>query len=106
MVIKEIKLSTTKANKVKAFLKVKFIIFFVISFILTIFFWYFISCFCAVYTNTQILLLKDSFISFCLSMVYPFGINLIPGIFRITSLRDKNQDKKCLYNISQLLSLI
>ena len=105
-IIKKIKLSTTKANEVKVFLKVKFIIFFFISFILTIFFWYFISCFCAVYTNTQIILIKNSLISFCLSMVYPFGISLIPGIFRIYSLRDKKQDKECLYKISQLLSLI
>ena len=105
-VIKDIKLSTRKSNEVKTILKIKFIIFFVISFILAIFLWYFVSCFCAVYTNTQIILIKDTLISFCLSMIYPFGIYLIPGIFRIHALRAKNQDKKCLYKISQLLTLI
>ena len=105
-IIKVFKILTEKVNEVKLFLKVKFIIFFIISFILTIFYWYFISCFCAVYTNTQIILIKDSIISFCLSMVYPFAINLIPAIFRIAALRAKNQDKKCLYGFSRWLSLL
>ena len=42
----------------------KFISFFIISFILLLLFWYYISCFCAVYINTQLHLLKDSIISF------------------------------------------
>ena len=95
-----------KAKEVENYLRIKFIIFFVVSFILIAFCWYFISCFCAVYTNTQIILIKDSFLSFCLSMVYPFGINLIPGFFRISALRANKQDKLCLYKFSQLLSLI
>ena len=95
-----------KANEIKDYLTIKFIFFFIVSFLLIIFYWYFISCFCAVYTNTQIILIKDSLISFGFSMFYPFGINLLPGIFRIPSLRAKNKDKKCWYTISQLLSLI
>ena len=103
---KFMKSSTKKAKEVENYLRIKFIIFFVVSFILIAFCWYFISCFCAVYTNTQIILIKDSFLSFCLSMVYPFGINLIPGFFRISALRANKQDKLCLYKFSQLLSLI
>ena len=71
-----------------------------------LFFWYFISCFCAVYNNTQIILFKDTLISFALSMLYPFGLNLLPGIFRIPALRSKKKDKKCLYSFSGLLALI
>ena len=107
--IKEAKLmevSNKRAEEVKSLLKIKIICFFIISFILIIFFWYFISCFCAVYTNTQIILIKDSLISFGFSMIYPFGINLIPGIFRMPALRAKKKDKKCIYKFSQLLSLI
>ena len=70
-----------------------------------LFFWYFISCFCAVYTNTQIILIEDTLISFCTSMLYPFAINLLPGFFRIAALRAKNRDKKCIYNISLLIAL-
>ena len=83
----------------------KFIIFFIVSIILLLFFWYFISCFCAVYVNTQIILLEDTLFSFGLSMVYPFGINLLPGLFRLPALRAKNKDKKCIYKISELISI-
>ena len=95
-----------KANQIEKCIKIKFIIFFIISILLMFFFWYYISCFCAVYTNTQIILFKDTIISFTLSMLYPFGLNLLPGIFRIPSLRAKNKDKKCLYSISQIVALL
>ena len=71
-----------------------------------LFFWYFISCFCAVYSNTQVILFKDTLISFAISMLYPIGINLLPGIFRIPSLRAKKKDKKCMYSFSKIIALI
>ena len=97
---------TEKANQIEKCLKIKFFFFFIISILLMIFFWYYISCFCAVYTNTQTILFKDTLISFSLSMLYPFGINLLPGIFRIPSLRAEKKDKKCLYSFSQIIALI
>ena len=48
-------------------------------------------------------LIKDSIISFGLSFVNPFFINLIPGIFRICALRAKNKNKVCLYNLSKII---
>ena len=95
-----------KSNNIRTCLKIKLVSFFILSFILMIFFWYFISCFCAVYKNTQIILISDTLFSFGLSMVYPFGINLIPGIFRIQALRSGSKDKDCLYKTSVLISLI
>ena len=70
-----------------------------------LFFWYFIACFCEVYVNTQIILIKDTLISFGLSMVYPIGLNLIPGFFRIPALRTAKKDKKRIYKISQIIAL-
>ena len=104
--VRQMNKSYKRAKEVKKFVKIKFIFYIIVSLILTIFYWYYISCFCAVYTNTQIILIKDSLISFGLSLLYPFGIYLLPGIFRILSLRAKNKDKKCWYKLSQLLSLI
>ena len=104
--IKQVKLSYKKAKNVKVYLLIKFLLFFIISFILTIFFWYFISCFCAVYINTQMILINDTLISFGISMLYPFGINLLPGIFRISALRAKSKNKRCLYKFSQLIALL
>ena len=88
------------------YLIIKFSIFFCLSYILLFFFWYFISCFCGVYVNTQIILIKDTLISFSISMLYPFGLCLLPGIFRIPALRAEKKDKKSLYTISTYLALL
>ena len=69
-----------------------------------IFFWYFISCFCAVYKNTQKILIDDTLISFGISMLYPFGLNLLPGLLRIPAIKDPKRDKKMLYKISVLIA--
>ena len=93
-----------KARQIERCLKIKLILFFIISFILMAFFWYFISCFCAVYTNTQIILIKDTGISFGTSMIYPFALSFLPGIFRIPALRAKNKNLKYLYKFSSLVN--
>ena len=90
-------------KELKCFL-IKFIIFFILSFLFSLFFWYYLSCFCAVYKKTQIHLIKDTLISFGLSMIYPLGLNLLPGIFRIPSLRYPNNE--ILYIISKVLQVI
>ena len=92
--------------KIRKNIKIRIVLFHTIGLLFIIFFWYYISCFCAVYKNTQIILIKDTLISFMISMVYPFGINLFPGMFRIPSLRRKEKDKKYLYNIGKILSLL
>jgi len=102
----DMKIAMKKSKEIEKCITIKFIIFFILSDLLLIFFWYFISCFCAVYTNTQIILIKDTLVSFALSMLYPFGLNLLPGLFRIPALRAKNKDKKCIYKISLLVALI
>ena len=83
-------------------IKIKFILFFIMSFFLLLLFMYYISCFCGVYINTQIHLIKDTIISFAISLIYPFGIYLIPGIFRLSSLRAKDKNQECLYKFSYL----
>jgi len=95
-----------KAKSVKICLIIKSIIFIFLGLILISLFSYYLSCFCAVYTNTQKILLKDTIISFCLSMFYSFGICLLPACFRIPALRAKNHDKEGLYKFSNFLALI
>ena len=92
--------------KTKKTLIIKFTFFYIFNFLFLIFFWFYISSFCAVYKNTQIYLVKDTIISFALSLLYPFGICLIPGIFRISSLTAYKKDKRCIYIISKILQLI
>ena len=83
-------------------LRIKFLLYFIFNSIFLLLLWYYISIFCAVYVNTQIHLVCDTLISFGLSFIYPFGIYLVPGIFRIPSLTYKKQ-KKYLYTISKIL---
>mgnify|MGYP003571295984 CR=1 FL=1 len=103
---KDYKNARKSSEHTRKCLNIKFVIFLIISLSLLLFFWYFISCFCAVYINTQMILIKDTIFSFFLSMIYPFGLNLLPGIFRIPALRAKRKDRKCLYNFSSIVSLI
>ena len=103
---KELDAALKKGKEILNCLKIKFIIFFILSFIFCSLFWYFIACFCAVYKNTQIILIKNTLLSFGLSMIYPFGLNLLPGMLRIPALRDPKKDKQCLYKISTLVAII
>ena len=60
----------------------------------------------AIYKNTQLHLVKDTLISFGLSLVFPFGTSLLPGLFRIPSLSNPKNKRKCLYIISKLLQIL
>ena len=84
-------------------IKIKSISFFALVFIILSFFWYYITCFCGIYVNTQIHLIKDSCISLLTSFIFPFAICLIPGLFRIPTLRMKNPSGKILYKFSIFL---
>ena len=87
-------------------LRNKFLIYFIVSSLLLLFFGYYLSTFGSIYHNTQILLLKDTLISFASSMIYPFGIYLLPGIFRIRALSDPKKNKKYLYNFSKVVQFL
>ena len=100
---RNIKNNDYKHKKLLFSLKIKFILFFALTFIFLIFCWYYITCFCGIYTNTQTHLFKDSFISVGTSLFIPFVLYLIPGIFRIIALKAKRQNLKCLYKFSLFL---
>jgi hypothetical protein len=104
--IKKLSLIYERINTTKKYLRIKFAFFFLVGFLLSFFYCYFMSCYCAVYKNTQIILLQDTLMSYGLSMLYPFGLCLIPAAFRICALRAVNKDKMWLYKFSQLISFI
>ena len=100
----KLKILKIKAKKTINILEIKFRIFFIISFILVFLYWYYVGCFCAVYKNTQFQLIKDTLISFFTSALISLGINLIPGLFRIPTLKKYSKGKAIIYNFSKLLS--
>ena len=93
-------------SKVKRCISIKNILFFVFNFLGLTCFWYYLGCFCAVYKNTQIPLIKDTIFSFILSLLFPFALCLLPGILRIPALNAQKQDKECKYKLSKVLQLI
>ena len=87
-------------------MRIKLLLFFLISLILLISFWFYLACFCAVYKNTQIHLIKDTLFSFITSMITPFGIFILPGIFRLTALKAEKKDKEFMFKFSKALQLL
>ena len=90
--------ATNKVKKVKRKIVIKYIIFFIASIIFIVLFWYYLSSFGAVYKNSQFYLIKNTFISFMVGLLYPFIINFLPGILRYISLNNKIM---ILYKISK-----
>ena len=95
-----------KISKVKKILVIKFTILFIILYSLCFYFWYYLSSFCAVFKNTQVHLTKDTIIGFILSFIYPFFICLIPGVFRILSLKKDKKKRECMYKMSKIMQLL
>ena len=111
----KIKVASEKDNKIInkkvlfriiSYIKLKFRIYIILSFFMMAFFWYFVTAFCAVYKNTQIVLLKDILYSFILNLIYPFGLYLIPAALRIIALKDKKKRLKILYFLSMIIPFI
>jgi len=102
--IKDKKKLNIIAKEVLKCLEIKFNIFFIVGFIFLCIFWYYISVFCSVYVNTQTILIKNTILSFGVSLLYPFILNLLPGIFRFPSL--KSRKSPSLYNFSKIISLV
>ena len=98
--------SRKKIFKILRCIKIKIFFYFLVSFIFICLFWYYISAFCAVYKNTQIFLIKDSMTSLLISLLYPFGLYLIPTALRIISLRDKKKRLNILYKLSDIIPII
>ena len=91
-------------TKTLKYMKVKFGVFFFLNLILLVSFWYYLTCWNAIYLNTQIYLIKNTLISFAISLFYPFVINIIPVILRKQSL--KKSKRECLYNASKIAQLL
>ena len=95
-----------KIIKILKCIKIKLIVFYIFNFILAIFFWYFVTCFCAVYKNTQLIFLKDSIVSFATSLAYTFIIYGFTTLLRFLSLAKcckKNFFCRFIYKLSDII---
>ena len=97
------KVAEKKANDIIRTLLIKYVFFFILSFFFMLACWYYMTCFCAVYRNTQFHLLKDTLISFGISLLSPFATKLVPTFFRLYGLRKRSQIIFKIGQFSQLL---
>ena len=95
-----------REKSLKKCIRIKLVFYFILSTFFLLFFWYYISMFCAIYVNTQIHLIKDTIISFIMSYISPVLIYLLPGFFRIPALSKRRKKRTWLYNISKLLQML
>jgi hypothetical protein len=87
-------------------IKTQLVIYFIFSGLFLLFFWYYVTMFCAVYHNTQLNLFKDTLMDFVFYyLIYPFLVSLLPGIFRIPSLTNIERNRSYLYEFSQYLQI-
>ena len=99
-------LANETAKKSKTCLKIKYFIFFLLGLVFLLIFWYVMSSFGAVYQNTQIYIFENALISFAISLIYPFFINIFPCIFRIPAIYSKNKNRGCMYNFGLILQYL
>ena len=99
---KNLEKAQNKKEQILKCLLIKFIIFFSLNLILLTLFWYYLTCWNAIYENTQIYLLKNTLTSFGVSLVYPFIINIFPTFLRMQSLNGN----ECLYKASKIVQLL
>ena len=84
-------------------IKIKLGFFFFLTFIFFGVYWYIVAAFCAVYENTQIVFIKDSFSSVLTGIIYQIFIYIIPSLLRLCAIRNKNSKLKCIYKLSDII---
>ena len=93
-----------RVNNVMNIIIVKIFITFSINILLLVFSWLYIGCFTSIFPKTKMHLIKITIISFSISIVIPLVIFLLISSLRIFSLKKEN--RKGLYQISQLLQIL
>ena len=84
-------------------IKCKLVMFFIIVTIFTLFFWYFVTAFCAVFPKYQKLWLSDGIKSLVISMIFPFFYTLLIAFLRWISLK---KHVYCMFCIANIICMI
>jgi hypothetical protein len=102
----DIKQENDNVNEGLSTIKCKFIFYFVFGHLILMFGWFYISCFCAVLSHTQIILIKCTIYSLLIEFIFPFFFCLLSSSFRVCSLKSEKKNNKCLYEVGKILSFL
>ena len=83
-------------------IKIRLYIYFVISILFIIFYWYFVSSFCSIFVKVQLIIVINHIISKTIFLIYPFFLYFPCAIFRKISLNNKIE---CLYKLSTIIPI-
>ena len=95
--IKSKKTINIKINKVLEKWKIKNIIFLIINFILILFFFYFVTAFCAVYKDTQVSWISDCVVSIIIYMLIELLVAFANASIYVSSVSHRIE---CLFNVA------
>ena len=84
-------------------IKLRIVIYYLLSFIFLIVFGFYVLCFCSVFENTQIELVKSTLTSWLISILFPFIICFLTSIIRVLALKMEN---KYLYAVNKIMQLL
>jgi nitrate reductase NapE component len=101
--IRDVNEAQQKSNCILLCVKIRIAIYYVLSFAFLIIFGFYVLCFCAVFENTQITLIKSTFTSWLISLLYPFIICLITSLVRKASF---SCNSKFLYGVKKIMQFL
>ena len=101
--IKDMKIAEKKSVCIIRCIKIRIVIYYILSFIFNIVFGFYILSFCAIFENTQTELIISMFYSWLISLIYPFIICFIASILRSIAFRCKS---KFIYIANKIFLLL
>ena len=101
--IKDVGYSKKKSLGILKCIKLRVTIYYILSFGFLVIFGFYNLCFCAVFENTQVEVVKSTFTSWLMSLLYPFIICFFTSCFRSLAFSNKN---RCLYAIKLLMQFL
>ena len=84
-------------------IKIRILIYYLLSFAFLVIFGFYVLCFCAVFENTQIELIKATFTSWLMSLIYPFIICFFTSLIRRFAFE---WESSCLYKVKQIMQFL
>ena len=96
-----------RIKTVMTIITLKFHLFFVLGIFSLIFFWVYIASFFTIFKKTQIFVIRNSLISFGISMVIPIILGVIPSSLRQAALANREKKNKlCFYLTTKIIQTL
>ena len=89
-------------SKTLKYINIKLSSFFIFIFVFMIVYFYLITSFCAIYENTQTILLINSIASFVIYLIYPILIYLLFTVFKYIGLKSNSS---CMYKTGNIIPI-